>query len=82
MSGGHWDYNHHQIRECLEAVADDKDIRKDFPKLAKTFKNLSVVLYDIVHDLDWHLSGDTTIHNPEEFAFEATKKLVEGICEF
>jgi hypothetical protein len=78
MSGGHWDYSHHQIRECLEAVADDKTIREDFPTIARAFKELSAVMYEIVHDLDWHLSGDTTIHDPKKFEKEAVNKIMEA----
>jgi hypothetical protein len=80
MSGGHWEYSHLRLREILEEIADDKTVKQEFPKIAKTFKELSSVLYEIVHDLDWHISSDTIIERPDIFDRQAINKIGEHLC--
>jgi len=61
MSGGHWEYKQYKIQELLEGVGRDGQVVLRFPKLAQIFRDLSHVLYETVHDLDWDLSGDSSI---------------------
>jgi hypothetical protein len=67
MSGGHWEYNQHNVRELCDEVARDKYAQQVSQRITKLVGNVGEVLYDIIHDLDWHISGDATIHDPKDF---------------
>ena len=75
MSGGHWNYDGFQMRNHLENIGRDKEVKKRFPKLAKVLLDLSVVMGDIDHELDWDLSCDQMIENDKKFEEESLKKL-------
>lgn len=68
VSGGHWDYEESRIPDVLNRVADDVRIRERFPKLALELERLGAILYDVIHDLDYDLSGDASIK--DDVAFE------------
>ena len=61
MSGGHWDYRQFSITNTLMDVGRDGDIVLRFPKVAQIFRDLSVLIGDTIHALDWDLSGDSLI---------------------
>lgn len=81
MSGGTWDYNQFRIEQGLkEMLEEDEDmeyhnLKEDFPKLYKYFKELAEVLPKVIHDLDWAYAGDTIIDDKEAFEKEALSKL-------
>ena len=71
MSGGHFDYVGARIRDGLEEIANNEEVQTRFPQLAIRLRDLASVLYDLEHDLDWDLSGDTGIENDAEFEAHA-----------
>lgn len=75
MSGGHWDYKQHDIRSILHDVAHDISVKKRFPKLAKKLRRLGDELECIVHELDWDLSGDSTIEDDKYFEKDSICRL-------
>lgn len=75
MSGGHWDYEEGRLRDVLERVADDVLIRERFPMLAKRLSLLGNRLYEVIHALDYDLSGDAGIKDDHAFELEAIRKL-------
>lgn len=73
MSGGHWDYRQHALNDLLDGVR--RDINRagkagefghqypDDPRLLAGLRLAEVMLEatdQLVHDLDWCLSGDTS----------------------
>ncbi len=80
MSGGHWEYSASRIEELLEYVGRDSSVKRRFPKISRVFIELSKLLSQTEHDLDWYLSGDTSIDNVEEFdeAFMLQMKRIVG----
>ncbi len=75
MSGGHWEYRQHEVREFLKDVGNDGYMIKRFPKLAHVFRNFADCFYDIFQDLDLDLSGDSYINNEERFEKESLEKI-------
>lgn len=70
MSGGHWNYVGSKIRDSLEYISDDENVKERFPNIAQLLDNLGDILYYAEHDLDWDLSGDS--HIPDDVVFEET----------
>lgn len=73
MSGGHWDYRQHALNDLLDGVRRDLDRagktdefghqNPDDPRLLAGLRLVEVMLEatdQLVHDLDWCLSGDTS----------------------
>lgn len=75
MSGGHWDYNNFRLSEILHDVGEDGHVVLNFPKAAQIFRDLAEVLDSAIHDLDWHICGDTEIENFTKFE----EKLIEDL---
>lgn len=75
MSGGHWNYDGFRMRNHLENIGTDKEVKKRFPKLAEVLRKLAAVLGDIDHDLDWDLSGDQSISIDKKFEERVIQKL-------
>lgn len=75
MSGGHWDYRQYQAVELLEDVGKTGEVVIRFPKLAQVFRDCAQLLDDTLHDIDWDLSGDSSIENDEEFEKQFIKKI-------
>jgi len=75
MSGGRWDYCQFRIEEYLEEISESERIQKRFPKLSKIYFKLSRLLCNNIHDLDWDLSGDSTIKNDKDFEKDFIEKL-------
>ena len=67
MSGGQWDYCGSRIRSELEMIAEDPLVRKRWPRIARLFADLSQIIYDAEHTMDWDLSGDTVIPDDKKF---------------
>ena len=77
MSGGHFDYVQYRITEGLLEFGSDKEVKKRFPTLSKKLRHLSLFLVEILHDIDWDLSGDSSIEDDKEFEKESLKQLGE-----
>lgn len=71
MSGGHWNYSHHQIQDMLEEIATDAAVVQRFPRLAAQLVALARGLHSIISDLDSDLSGDSGIEHDAFFEEEA-----------
>lgn len=67
MSGGHYDYVQYQIERGLSDFARDPEIKSNMLELSKVLGSLSYVLGDILHDIDWWLSGDSEIDDFDYF---------------
>ena len=75
MSGGHWNYNQYKLEDYLKEVGLDGEIINRFPKIAQVFTGFGKALGKIMKDLDWDLSGDSSIKNDKEFEFNAIREL-------
>ena len=75
MSGGHWEHCQDHISQELQAVAEDTEVLRRFPHLARSLENLSDRLYWVIKALDWDLSGDTPIADDARFEHEALHSL-------
>lgn len=81
MSGGHWDYEGFRMRNHLENISADREVKKRFPKLAKVLRGLAIVLGGIDHDLDWDLSFDQTIKDDKKFEERMIQKLQKVVIK-
>ena len=79
MSGGHWDYQQHSVRNCLDDVTRDPEVRERWPKSAQTLAAISDVLADMLHDMDWCLSNDTDIADDSDFDQKCIDKLRQAV---
>ena len=61
MSGGHFDHIQYRVEEGLSEFGRNSEVRERWPKLAKTLRGLSSVVGEVLHDIDWDLSGDSTV---------------------
>ncbi len=77
MSGGHWNRLGFKIQDALDTIATDNEVVERFPTLAKILDELGHVLYDIEHDLDWDLSGDSYIKDDQRWEDEAIWSLLK-----
>lgn len=80
MSGGHWNYSNHEIKEHLCEIGNDGYMIRRFPRLADIMHNLGVQLDDIIHEIDWDFSGDSSIDDDKEFEKKAIKMLIEALA--
>ena len=81
MSGGHWGFSGNAISDGLEQVSEERYIITDFPELSKIFDLLAPIFYDIIHDLDYDISGDCFIMDKQKFQDEAIEKLRKVLNE-
>jgi len=79
MSGGHWDYGQFRMQEVLEMVSRDSDVVLRFPQVAGVLHALSTELGNLVHELDYDLSGDSSISDDREWEVQALLKLEEAL---
>lgn len=72
MSGGHFEYQQHRLRDIADTidslilnnkVEDEYGYKRDYsPEVLEKFKKASTLLkkaYDMAHEIDWLVSGDT-----------------------
>jgi hypothetical protein len=79
MSGGHWNYEQHQMESLLKDVARDPKVKERFPSLAQRINTLADALGQIVHDLDWDFSGDSEIVDDRSFEKLVLEMLNEDV---
>lgn len=84
MSGGHFDYCGLRIQNQLEEVAAHPTVTRRWPRVAVMLAALGQFVYDTEHEIDWDMSGDTSIGN--DAAFEAQtlsrlKEIVDGMLQ-
>lgn len=73
MSGGEWNYFHRRFLYEMEDFCND--IKERFPELTDVLLQKTKALYEILHDIDYAVSGDTIIESDKDFEQEAIKKL-------
>lgn len=81
MSGGHFDYSGFKLRDILEEIASDEEVKTRWPLLAAAFASLAPVLSDLDHDIDWDLSGDSSVGDDTEFDRKSIGKLVDVVLK-
>ena len=79
MRGGRWNYAGPRIEEILTEMGNDTKTMYRFPRLSHILIELSVILYDIEHDLDWDFSGDSSIENDSDWETAFINKLREAL---
>lgn len=79
MGGGRWDYHQHVVTGTLEDAARDAQHR--WPQSAKALRKLSQALSEILHDMDWDLSGDTEQKDDQAFDSECLMRLRNAVEE-
>ena len=79
MSGGHWDYGQFRMQEVLEMVSRDSAVVLRFPKVAGVLSALATKLGSLVHELDYDISGDTTIDDERAWEDQALLTLAEAL---
>ncbi len=75
MSGSRFHYTQHQLTQILRDIVDDSEAQRRWPNLTKELTRLEPVLYKIIKDMDWDLSGDTQITDDKKFEKESILKL-------
>ncbi len=75
MSGGYYGGPTIPGISVLAEVANDDRTMELVPDLCELFERLDKVVSEIIHDLDYHLSGDTKIENARFFEDQAIRKL-------
>jgi len=84
MSGGHWGSAAFLIQENLSWVADSEEsdlnyVKDEYPELSKILLALGDTLYEIIHAMDYDVSGDSFIKNKKVFEKQAIEKLNQAI---
>jgi len=79
MSGGKWDYCGRPIREDLQTIAADQQVRMRWPLTAKLLDVLGDIIYDTEHAMDWDLSGDSKIADDSSFDGRTVKAFLWAI---
>lgn len=75
MSGGHWGYEEFKVLEVLERVGQDVAVKTRFPSLAIELQAVGALLHQIIHTLDYDLSGDASITDDAAFEKAALAQL-------
>lgn len=98
MSGGHWNYDQYRILDLIsnltfnlanlnEEDEEYKDIElelllKKIPLLNNVAIEIGRWFFDYIHDLDYHLEGDTIIDCPKDYEDDMIirlKKIIKDI---
>lgn len=79
MSGGHFNHIQYRVEEGLNEFGRCDEVKERWPKLAKTLRSLSDGVGEVLHDIDWDLSGDSTVSH--DFEAESIRKLLEVFDE-
>lgn len=83
MSGGHFDYVQFTIQNALSDMERDQSLKDlNMPKLRTAILEVGEWLHNVIHDLDWDISGDATIKDKANYEADKIAKLksiVKGI---
>ncbi len=78
MSGGHWNYSNHQASNFYACYfKNDPAVKERWPRLQKALVDMHEAMDAITHDIDYDLSGDSTIDDDREFEDQAIKNLCD-----
>jgi hypothetical protein len=75
MSGGTFYCSPWLLKDFLKEVSEV--VKKDSVKLSNVFEELSEVLFEAIHEIDYHYAADSEIENFEEF----TEKFCNSVSE-
>lgn len=78
MSGGHWDYQSHRIEDALNTISEDEIVRTRWPVLGKLLQALGQELAKCEHDMDWDISGDSSIKDDAAWERERLGAILEA----
>ena len=67
------------MQEHLTNISEDESVKQRWPNLASMLGKLAQTLGDIDHDIDYDLSGDTTIQNDDNFDAKCVLALVDAV---
>lgn len=82
MSGGTWQYENGRIPAILFEIAEDIETREHgFPDLAAELKLLGTVLGNVLHELDYHIAGDSHIPDLHTWERSALRRIRNSISE-
>ncbi len=81
MSGGHFDYKNQEITETLIQLSDDPELVGRFPNLAGGLSFIGSILSIALHKIDYDLSGDSEITEPEKYEQAVFDALIHGLTE-
>ena len=74
MSGRYWGANTpFRVKDGLHTVS--KGIQEELPMLSELLQKLGYNLYEVLCELDFHFSADTTIPDLVKFEKDAIRKL-------
>ena len=78
MSGGYFDYINNTLLNQMESIKENYDgFQEELQTNVKEFFHQLVKLTtDYMYDIDYHLSGDTIIHDQNEFYHGYLVKLI------
>lgn len=79
MSGGHWDYRQQHVTHVLDDVGRDHEVRARWPHVAQAMRKLADALGEVLHDMDWCLSDDTSIDDDGAFDQKSLELLRQAL---
>ncbi len=79
MSGGKWDYGQWKCVSFLEEFSEDKEVLERFPDLALITKNLVYAMDFMFKEIDYDLSGDSSIPRDKAFSNLIRELLLSAI---
>lgn len=82
MSGGHFNYSHFRMRDDLQEIASEDEVKARFPQLALALDNLGDALEEVIHEIDLDFCGDAVIKSDHDFEKEALVQLALAIQAF
>lgn len=81
MSGGHFNYEDVRFRTLIEELEDDLQNYDLQINLIKFINEIGLTLCQLLHDLDWHVSGDSLIEDQNKFLERYKEKFLEIILD-
>ena len=82
MSGGTWNYDDRRLislagalREGTARWSDESDEEMELPTARLAMANLLDVTADLLHQMDYHLAGDSAIENEITWLLNAQHRL-------
>lgn len=75
MSGGYFSGDEYKIKLYCDDISREHEIKKDLPEFTNLLSSIGNVLYEIITEYDYHISGDAIIENIKSFEKESIEKL-------
>jgi hypothetical protein len=65
MSGGYFDYRDQTLKFELDSKLEEEEFRKEFPVSFKLIQDFVYSALDVLHKVDYHMSGDSLLSDEE-----------------